>query len=253
MKIVKNCVLLLKADKSEDENDLFEVILTNAGFAVKRLKTLEFKNINLEQLSKKLNNFNNYSGIIFTTPRTVKAISGITNEHLNSEWKNKLNYAVGETTSKLALEELHLQCKGQESGNASNLAKVIINDKNNLLKSLLLPCGNLKTDTLINELNKASIPVDIITVYQTVINSTLENDFNILTKNYTEIPEYFVYFSPSGVNCTYDYIQRFNILADIQFIAIGPTTESALINKNLKVKSVAQKPTPQELLIAITK
>jgi hypothetical protein len=38
-----------------------------------------------------------------------------------------------------------------------------------------------------------------------------------------------------------------------QFVAIGPTTEAALLEYKLKVWSVASKPTPEDLLEAILK
>lgn len=117
----------------------------------------------------------------------------------------------------------------------------------------MFPCGNLKTDTLINDLSKEGVAVDTVTVYETVANPNLEKDFIQVTSNYTDIPEYFVYFSPSGVKSTLNFIQKLDLVDAIKFIAIGPTTEAALRNQFLRVNSVALKPTPHDLLDAIVK
>lgn len=254
MKLLKKCVLLLKAEKSEEAEDKYESVLMKAGFDVKHLKTLDFKFKNLDELRNKLNKPNNYSGIIFTTPRSVKALcEALNDKNLDSNWRLKYNYVVGETTYEHALNECGLNCKGQESGNAKKLADVIINDKSHITQPLLFPCGNLKTDTLINDLSKEDVAVDTVTVYETVPSPNLEEDFIQITSNYTDIPEYFVYFSPSGVKSTLNFIQKLNLVDAVKFIAIGPTTEAALKNQFLQVNSVALKPTPHDLLDAIIK
>ncbi|KAF2900463.1 hypothetical protein ILUMI_05715 [Ignelater luminosus] len=255
MQIINNCVLLLKAEKSDESTDKYEVMLTERGFTVKHLKTLEFVYKSLNELKEKLENPQNYNGIIFTTPRSVRAVKeAIGNECLRSEWKDghKLNYVVGEATFNAALNELGLRCKGQESGNANNLAELILCDKDEISKRFLFPCGNLKTDTLINRLSEQKIDVEAVTVYDTVPSCSLDEDFCYLTSDFTEVPEYFAYFSPSGVHNTVKYIEKLEkYLHLIKFIAIGPTTENALKQANLPVRAVAIKPTPHDLLNAI--
>lgn len=254
MKILLNCVLLLKAEKSEETEDKYEAMLTKAGFDVKHVRTLEFQFKNLEELKEKLFKPDSYSGIIFTTPRSVQATcKALNNENLNKRWMLKNNYVVGEATYQHALNDCDLNCKGKESGNAKKLADIIINDKNDITEPLLFPCGNLKTDTLTNELFEEGIDTDTVIVYETVPSRTLEHDFIDITSNYTDIPEYFVYFSPSGVEFTFNIIQKLSVLDSIKFIAIGPTTEMALKSKSLKVNAVALKPTPHDLLDTITR
>ncbi|KAK4875848.1 hypothetical protein RN001_012270 [Aquatica leii] len=252
MKFLNNCILLLKAEKSDTE-DKYDAALSGKGFLVKHIKTLEFKYNNLQQLYTKILRVDDYDGIIFTTPRSVTALKeALCNDTIISKWKTKCNYVVGETTYDLVLKEFNLVCKGKESGNARNLSNVILNDKNQITKPLLFPCGNFKTDTLIELLDNDGIKVEAVTVYETVASSTLEDDFNSVTSNWTNIPEFFAYFSPSGVNYTYKFITKMHpVINDIKFIAIGPSTETALKEQCLTVTEVAKKPTPQDLLNAV--
>lgn len=238
MQIINNCVLLLKAEKSDESSDKYEVMLTEKGFTVKHLKTLEFAYKNLNELEERLENPQNYNGIIFTTPRSVRAVKeAIGDESLRAEWKegHKLNYVVGEATFKAALNELGLECKGQDSGNATNLAElilcgkiefisvrdlliyIILNflDKDEITKPFLFPCGNLKTDTFIDRLSKQKIDMEALTVYDTIPSCSLDEDFCCITSNFMEVPEYFVYFSPSGVHNTVKYIEKLEKYLDL--------------------------------------
>ncbi|KAF5292487.1 hypothetical protein FQA39_LY14034 [Lamprigera yunnana] len=253
MRVLKNCVLLLKAEKFEDTEDKYDAVLTEQGFLVKHLKTLDFKFSNLEQLKYCMLYPNNYEGIIFTTPRAVQGLrKALGSDILHPDWHHKQNYVVGEATHSLVLNEFCISCEGKESGNAKNLSTIILNHKEKIFKPFLFPCGNLKTDTLIRQLHKENIEVQPITIYETIASSTLEEDFDNVTSNYVHIPEYFAYFSPSGVYFTYVFLAKLNaIIHEIKFVAIGPTTETALKEKHLIVSSVARKPTPEDLLDAI--
>ncbi|KAF5307393.1 hypothetical protein FQR65_LT18428 [Abscondita terminalis] len=115
MKIIHKSVLLLKSENNEDK---YDAALTDNGFLVKHIRTLEFRYINLEQLHSKIRSPDDYDGIIFTTPRSVKALKeALANDILDPKWSG-----------------LNLECRGKESGNAKNLSSVILNgDKNKLL------------------------------------------------------------------------------------------------------------------------
>ncbi|KAF5283505.1 hypothetical protein FQR65_LT02658 [Abscondita terminalis] len=234
MKIIHKSVLLLKSENNEDK---YDAALTDNGFLVKHIRTLEFRYINLEQLHSKIRSPDDYDGIIFTTPRSVKALKeALANDILDPKWSGKCNYVVGEATYDILLKGLNLECR----------------DKKKIKKPLLFPCGNLKTDILIELLRNENIKVDEVTVYETVASTSLEDDFISVTSCYEEVPEFFAYFSPSGVNFTYSFLMKLQpILSKIKFIAIGPTTETALKEKCLTVTEVAKKPTPRDLLAAI--
>lgn len=125
MPVTKNKVLLLKAE-SETTSDKFSPLLIKNNFIVVHVKTLEFAYTNLEHLKQKLDTPSSYSGLIFTTPRSVGAVSKAlgASVSISSVWKEKQNFVVGETT-KEAASRLGLACEGHQSGNANNLADYI--------------------------------------------------------------------------------------------------------------------------------
>lgn len=130
--IAKKHVLLLKSQSNEP--DKYAEVLSANGYAVKQVKTLEFVFKNLEILFEEVRCPSNYSGFIFSSPRCVEAVSKSLKESesfekFRGEWEKKENFAVGEATYRNALSELGLECKGKESGNAVNLAKIIVESK----------------------------------------------------------------------------------------------------------------------------
>lgn len=123
--IIKNSVLLLKSQV--DESDKYAALLEANGYQVNQIKTLEFVFKNLNNLQEKLNNPDKYSGIALSSPRCVEAVcKALDGRKIDDSWKAKRNYVVGEATYEAALKLLELKCFGKESGNAVNLAKIIV-------------------------------------------------------------------------------------------------------------------------------
>lgn len=81
----------------------------------------------------------------------------------------------------------------------------------NFTQPFLFPCGNLKRETLGKRLSEHNIKLDATTVYETVKSPRLESDLTELTSNFKNLPEYLVYFSPSGVKFTKDILKEFSI------------------------------------------
>lgn len=65
------------------------------------------------------------SGIIFTSPRTVKAVAISCRGSLNPKWKELPSFALGERTAAFAKGILDLDCQGSSSGCGYKLAKFI--------------------------------------------------------------------------------------------------------------------------------
>lgn len=135
MSVLKNHILLLKTEAARDTTDKYVELLTRSGFIVHQVKTLVFNYKNLPNLTKKLKQPENYSGIIFSSPRCVNAVRLSIND-CGESWKFKQNFVVGEATFEAAKTELGLICRGSETGNANNLAALII--KGVVFNSLLL-------------------------------------------------------------------------------------------------------------------
>lgn len=79
-------------------------------------------------------------------------------------------------------------------------------------KPLLLPCGNLKMDTLEDLLKQSGVTTESVEVYETMPHPDLEAT---LTSALAEQePSYIVYFSPSGVRFTYPILQKSGVNLD---------------------------------------
>ncbi|XP_044743336.1 uroporphyrinogen-III synthase-like, partial [Chrysoperla carnea] len=252
MKVICKEILILKSQDDSVENDNYVEYLTKNNLIVKFLKVLVFVYKNLDILSEKLTKSDDYHGVIFTSPRAIFAChEAIQNESLMSKWKDKQNYVIGEKSQSLALNLLGLNCSGQESGNAINLAKIIISDVSGTKQPFLFPCGNIKRDVLKTELQKEDIHLEEVTIYETIKNPDIETEFGKITENFTRIPEVFVYFSPSGVQSTKNIIERLGIQHSLKFIAIGPTTAEEITKIGWELSGFAEKPTPESLLKTI--
>ncbi|KAL3268706.1 hypothetical protein HHI36_007808 [Cryptolaemus montrouzieri] len=210
MTILKRSVMLLKTQKALSQKDEYEELLKFHNFTVKQVNTLVFNFYNLPTLKTKLDNSDDYSGILLSSPRCVEAVHLALNKNkLDSSWKtNHKNYVVGEATHSEALQKLDLDCRGKESGNAKNLSQIIVEENVGSKRPFLFPHGNLKTDTLKHELNKFNISIEGVLVYDTLANPAVEEEFRMATNDYMEFPEYVVYFSPSGVRSSIEYFRK---------------------------------------------
>lgn len=228
MSVIKNCVLLLKSQKTDEANDQYEELLTANGYDVHQIKTLVFAYNNLEILAKKLHNVDNYTGIILSSPRCVNAVHlALDGCNLDARWRSKENFVVGEATFEAAKRCLSLVCKGSETGNANNLADIIIDgicitflkekqtntltfflEKESYCKPFLFPHGNLRTGTLHERFKEVGLELDETLVYETIPNSNIQTEFALVTKSFSALPEFIVFFSPSGVLSALDSIKK---------------------------------------------
>ncbi|XP_018579114.1 uroporphyrinogen-III synthase isoform X2 [Anoplophora glabripennis] len=208
--IKRKTVLLLKSQNTDASSDKYEDLLTTNGFEVKKVKTLVFDFKNIQVLKEKIINNEAYEGIIFSSPRCVQAVYLALQNDKNviKAWREKYNFAVGEATYTEALNKLGLECDGKGSGNAVNLSKVILEKKSAYRKPFLFPHGNLKTDTLNLELGKEGIEIKGVLVYDTIANPSILKEISDVTDDLTSIPEYVVFFSPSGFHSSIDHLRK---------------------------------------------
>ncbi|KAF7279383.1 hypothetical protein GWI33_007325 [Rhynchophorus ferrugineus] len=251
--VIKNSVLLFKSRNLDNSEDGYEKILTENNFSVEIINPLGFEFKNLDVLKKKLETNDDYSGLIFTSPRCAEAvILASENDNFMDRWNDKNNFVVGEATYKIVLEKLGLTCNGKDTGNALNLSLLIIQNKSLYNKPFLFPCGNLKSDTLHSELSKEGLGVDDIEVYDVTSNPNIEKEIAEATNNFASMPEFVVFFSPSGFSNTIDIIKKASDRTEkLKFIAIGPTTERAILEQNFTVHGVAKQPKPNDILKVI--
>jgi len=239
-------VVLFKSES--DGSDKFVQVLENSHFAIRSIGCLDFQFKNLQELNERLERADDYEGLIFTSPRAVSVVEKAAAMSLDA-WCNKRNYSIGESTGGLVRELLKLESRGQQAGNAQNLADIIIQD-GPASKPFLFPSGNLKQDILEKTLNEKSIQVTAIEAYETVPHPELAAAIESL-KN--ERINFIVFFSPSGIKFTLPIITAAQLeLSNIKLIAIGPSTKRAMDENNLKCHRVCTKPSPESLLEALT-
>jgi uroporphyrinogen-III synthase len=245
-------VVILKSDS--DSTDDYNSVLSAHKFQPIFISSLDFHYKNLNILADKLEKPNDYSGIIFTSPRSITAtVEAIHESQLNDTWKDLKNYCVGPTSFAQLQKFLHLSPLGKDTGNASSLADFIKSDIKDcsITKPFLMPCGNLKQDILQTKLSDYGYSVEPVEVYETVPERNLEKNIENVFQD-TAI-EYIVFFSPSGINFSANIFNKLNVdLNEKKLIALGPSTKKTIENHGFKVYATAEKPSPESLVKVLT-
>ncbi|XP_020927568.1 uroporphyrinogen-III synthase isoform X10 [Sus scrofa] len=221
-------VLLLKDPKEDDDRgqDPYIRELGLYGLEATLIPVLSFEFLSLPSFSEKLSHPEGYGGLIFTSPRAVEAVKLCLEKankteawetSLKEKWNSKSVYVVGNATASL-VSKIGLDPEGENCGNAEKLAEYICSRESSALP-LLFPCGNLKRETLPRMLKDKGVPMESITVYQTIPHPGIQGNLNS-------------YYSQ-------------------QFVAIGPTTARALAAQGLPVSCTAESPTPRALAAGI--
>ncbi|XP_033106830.1 uroporphyrinogen-III synthase-like [Anneissia japonica] len=253
---MKKKVVLLKAAKGKIEDDLYLKVLRSEGLLVTLIQVLSFKFFNLKELYEQIAQPEKYGGIIFSSPRAVEAVNkSIENNSSLKEWQANLipkwhslpAYTVGQASGEF-VKELGLIPIGADSGNAENLVKTIKTGYAPSGRPLLFPCGNLRRETIPQSLDDEGISFESVTVYETTAHPEIDESFRNLIKN-EGVPDYIVFFSPSGVRFSCEAISSLiPAMDEIQFIAIGPTTKEAMEKSGYTVTATAESPSPGSLL-----
>ncbi|KAK2191149.1 hypothetical protein NP493_58g01005 [Ridgeia piscesae] len=115
--------------------------------------------------------------------------------------------------SALFTERLGLQPQGEDTGSAVVLAPQILQVVGSAEKPVLLPCGNLRRETIPTALAEAGVSVNSITVYETIPNPAIRDQLEEIARR-LEVPEFFVYFSPSGIKFTHGTLMQLNFPLD---------------------------------------
>ncbi|XP_067389448.1 uroporphyrinogen-III synthase [Emydura macquarii macquarii] len=256
-------VLLLKDPKDRDSGpDPYIKELGLYGFEAVLIPVLSFEFVSLQSFFVKLSHPDRYGGLIFTSPRAVEAAKLCLEENSKNEawrnsliekWNTKSVYVVGKATASL-VEEIGLAPQGEKCGNSEKLATYICARETPNSSPLLFPCGSLKREVLSTILKEKGISLESLTVYQTAEHPSLQESL----KNYFTqqgIPASITFFSPSGVRFCLQHIQKFSgdLINQIKFAAIGPTTAEAMEAEGILVSCTAKNPTPEDLAAGIKK
>lgn len=243
-------VVLFKSES--DGRDKFAKLLGENDFDVRTIACVDFQFKDSELLREKLRDADRYEGIIFTSQRAVQSVHrAVAQREDLTGWIGKSNYSVGESTSELARSLLGLATRGQQTGNAKELATFIVGShKDEAAKPFLFPSGNLKLDILETDLKAEAIVVECVETYETVQHPELDESIESLKAAKTD---FLVYFSPSGIKFSLPVLLKHKInLSDLKIIALGPSTRKSLEDNGLRCHRVCQNPSPESLLEALT-
>jgi uroporphyrinogen-III synthase len=241
-------VVILKSES--DTTDSYSTLLTAHHFEPISIPSLDFHFKNLNILADKLDNPDDFSGIIFTSPRAITAtVEALHDQRLAAAWSELKNYCVGPSSFVQIEKLLHLTPSGQDAGNASALADFIKSDIKDcaITKPFLMPCGNLKQDILQTKLSDYGYSVESVEVYETVPEKNLERNIENVFQDGSV--EFIVFFSPSGINFTANIFSKLNVdLNEKKLIALGPSTKKTIENHGYKVYATAEQPSPEGLV-----
>lgn len=238
-----NKVVLFKSESEE-----YQKAFNDSNYETVFVEPLQFESVNVTQLVEKLI-LEDYDGLILTSPRAIRALAKCWDPSKFVIWNTKKVYTVGQASCRNILASLGLEATGEESGNAENLAKIIVH-KNPANSKFLFPCGNLRSETLPRSLSDAGISVDALTVYETKENSNLKTDLLELDSRHS--PCCLVFFSPSGCEYIHRELQTFsNKLNKLPRFAIGNSTAHKIENLGLEIAGVAAQPQADSLVESI--
>lgn len=194
--------------------------LLNAGFSVIEADfiTTTSKDFKIE---------GTFDSMIFTSQNAVKSF--LENKKA-IQLKEKKVFCVGSKTKTLLEQNSYNVTVSREY--ASELSEVIVNDFQN--ESFVFFSGNLRRETLPEAIKKAKIPLQEITVYETLltpqkINSPVDG---------------LLFFSPSGVQ---SYLKD-NLIEEQDCFCIGTTTAEALEKITDKI-IIAKQQTVENVII----
>ena len=214
-------VVLLRHYSKEYEEAL-------SKYEVEFIPVLRFDYLNLDKLQLILQT---PVHLIITSANAIEAVKKVLDK-VNIQ--GRVAFVVGEQTAKAA-NEIGLDPKGKSTGNAANLVKYILENRETLMehrKDLIWLHGNLADDSLIATLKNEGIHIKDIVVYETTQIPIDEIRDSIV-----------VVFSPSGFNA----VGKFT---NCDFVSLGPTTFNELQKSG--VESVkASEPTPYGISQAV--
>nr|XP_002128471.1 uroporphyrinogen-III synthase-like [Ciona intestinalis] len=238
-------IVLMRA--STGCNDEYVNTLNKIG-DVTSIPVLSFNFCNCDLIKDAISAPDSWSGIIFTSKRSVEAVQLSLDTPLSELWASKPCYAVGESTAKMA-ENLGFISKGGNSGNAQVLAELIVQEQklvNN--QPLLFICGQLKRETLPSVLTCNEIPFHTITAYETVKNPVVDE----AVQSYVEVngsPDFITFFSPSGHRFCFNTWQSAlkGDFSATKIVAIGETTAHSFASQPDISVVTAERPNPESL------
>ena len=162
-------------------------------------------------------------------------------------------YTVGPATA-LAITKLHFSTIiGADTGNGAALANLLVQTFHSFAPRLplLFLVGDKRRDIIHRRLAAESIPLEELTVYETAVASTFDEELDrVLGDDTHGQVEWIIFFSPSGAEIALEKLKR--LPKKVKVGTIGPTTEEYLRKEwNLVPEMVSAKPEPLSMVQGI--
>lgn len=268
-------VLLFRSEPctTDSEQDPYISRLSRSGFSSISVPVLSAQMINLDKLESIIqNDIASYGGLIATSKKASSAFSqvfqkiddpGMTSVLLFgpcsfirksigkiSAIKSLPFFTVGQSTA-LPLIKCSINPLGLSSHTAQVLSQQIIDHHTHdpIRYPLLFLTGDKTRDVLPTQLEGASIPFVRLMVYQTCPNPHFMKSIPMDPQFH---PAALVFFSPSGVAVTWQYIREKGWLHErLKIIAIGPTTAKHLQSLGVTTIRVCENPDAESVVRAL--
>jgi len=231
-------VMLLRSP-DEQEPDRYLDAFHRADLEAACEPVLQFHYPRQDVLHLRLSQRDQYGGLLVTSSRALDAVGAVfeDDETVQQMWTMARTYTVGPRTAQHA-RDLGLHPRGEDTGDAADLLSVVTEDSPS--RPLLFLSGDRRRDTVPNGLFEAGIDFNELEVYRTDLRSNLTVDG---TTNWL------AFFSPSGIEA----VQKNGVdPGAYRLAAIGDTTAAALEEAGYTVAAVAEAPSPEALVRAIT-
>ncbi|KAH9260254.1 hypothetical protein BASA81_001423 [Batrachochytrium salamandrivorans] len=230
-------VWLLKGCSEDGDGDGYAAAVPHSTGRVPVLK-FEYNPQAVEQLELEVDSFDS---VLMTSSRSAMALE----RYASPELKQKLSrvpwFVVG-VASQRAVRELigpHTVVLGAETGCAEQLVGT---GMMSALKRVAYLCGNLRKPTMANGLRTSQVEFKEFITYDTVPDLQAAIPANT-GKGETRV---LCFFSPSGVTAVGGQVTAQDVV-----IAIGETTNQALVEAGIHVHRVASSPSPAGLAQAL--
>ena len=207
------------------------------GHKVSHLPVIEIKSIEYDEP-----NFNNYSGIIFTSANSVK--------NLNLKKINKkINcFCVGSSTEKIAKQSgfQNIFCA---DGNVNNLKEIILQNFDNTKGNLLYVSGEIVSSNLDKDLALEGYSIKRIINYAVIPISDISEEFVENLK--TSIPSMVFIYSENSAKNYLNLLKKYDLLdvwMDTNLMCLGEKA-SAILNEIKWKKIFIFNPGEEEFLL----
>lgn len=240
-------LVLLLQGSAEDEDakqEAYRSILSRvlpANAEVCRVPVLDFAFHKESVLALEREIDSGFDSVLMTSARSAMALDQYASQELKIKLRTKPWFVVG-MGSKQAVQHM-LQVEDVRGGETGCADELIRSEMMHACKRVAYLCGNLRKPTMADGMRAAGIDFKEFILYETVPCTEVELPKSEATKR-----RVCVFFSPSGVTAVGKQV---NSASEDWIVAIGETTNRALLEADIKVHAVAKSPSAEGLADAI--